>query len=309
MLACDPDAPALAAVIGSAAIRLLREQMAHTDSRVRLSALYCVVRIGGREAIEICVDALQDDEACVRLRAIREICDNGDRSLVPRLIKALAQWSDEQTRRQLALAIGKLDVSHRTIPELRRQWKAERSGAAEEAFLVALSKLGDKKAQHEFVLRFRACCGTEGLEFSVNAPALRFFDYANYIHDRWLIEPLAALLTNTRPLIRLRDSDPANRRHFVRVCDLALTLAGSIARTPFGFPIDGRRIFTAEQRLRTRNRLLDVSRSGKTGGQRLPDPADNNSAEIQAVLRLGNRACKNNFPGAQKSGRAERDFG
>jgi hypothetical protein len=281
------DAQDLAVQAGPAAVPWLQRQMLNENSRIRLTAFYCLLRIGGPHIMDTCVRALYDTQPNIRAGAVREIREHGDRTHVKPLLEAYANSPAGRARDDIALAIRRLDSTFCSVPELKYRWKRETDLGAEEALMVALARLGDKNAQAEFVSRL--CF--ERRDYSV-AGRRRYFDYVEYIHHRWLLKPLALLLTDETPLIYLRTSDI-----HLRACDLAVTLAGSISGQTFTFPIEKGRTYNEPQRSEVGDYLNSLENSfapdsleNSVAARCQDDPAMNQLAtkHFQEILRRGN---------------------
>jgi hypothetical protein len=245
------DAQELAVQAGPAAVPWLQRQMLNENSRIRLTAFYCLLRIGGPHILDTCVRALYDTQPNIREGAVREIYEHGDCTHVKPLLDAHANSPDIQARYDIALAIGRLDSTFRSVPELKYRWTRETSPDAEEALMVALARLGEMHAQAEFVSRLHQCFKRRDyFEREINAVRRfrRYFNYVEYIHDQWLLKPLAPLLNDETPLIYLRTFDIHRDSISLRACDLAVTLAGSISGRTFTFPIEKERIYNETQR-------------------------------------------------------------
>jgi hypothetical protein len=284
VLESSPDAQELAVQVGSRAIPWLQEQMQHDNFQIRLTALYCLVRIGGRHALDTCVRALDDDHIHIRSRAIREIYEHGNSTLVGPLLNAHAKWQDSHTRYHLALAIGKLDNTFDSVSELKRRWEWEKDSQAEEGLLVALARLEDRDAQAEFVRRLHACFKPH----SNSGSGRRYLEHAEYIHGRWLLNPLLSLLDDATPLIHLRWNTYSNRPFDLRTCDLALTLAASISERTFTFPTGAGRTYSEIQRSEMQDYLWKLRNTADSRREKKSEMDQLARREIQKILRRGN---------------------
>ena len=243
------DAQELAVQAGTAAVPWLQRQMLSENSRIRLTAFFCLLRISGPHILDTCVRARHDTQPQIRAAAIREICEHGDCTHVKPLLEAYANPRDGRARYDIALAIGRLDSTFCSVPQLKYRWKWETDLGAEEALMVALARLGDNNAKAEFVSRLHQRFERrDHFERAGIAVRRRYFDYVEYIHDRWLLKPLAPLLNDETPLTYLRTSDIHRDPISLRACDLAVTLAGSISGQTFTFPIEKGRTYNEPQR-------------------------------------------------------------
>jgi hypothetical protein len=103
------DAQELAVQAGPAAVPWLQRQMLNENSRIRLTAFYCLLRIRGPHIMDTCVRALYDTQPNIRAGAVREICEHGDCTHVKLLLDAYANSPAGRARDDIALTIGRLD--------------------------------------------------------------------------------------------------------------------------------------------------------------------------------------------------------
>ena len=290
VLGISPDAQELAVRIGSPAIAWLRRQMQHEDPQIRLTAFYCLMRIGSPRILDACVDALDDNYLPIRARAIREISERGNSTFVEALLKAHAKWNDYYTRYHLALAIGQLDGLRRSVTELKRRWELETNPDAEEGLIVALARMRDEDAQREFVRRmlasFRQSYNSERNVLPIRGP-LRFLEYVKYIDQRSVLKALTILLDDQTPLIHVGFGLGYDCSFDLRTCDVFVTLAASLSRRRFTFPTAPGRIYDELERAEVRHYLQNLEDSTVNLGQAEALPRGVVTRQFQQTLRRG----------------------
>jgi HEAT repeat protein len=233
----DPAAYYTAKGLGRAAVPALRELVRHEDSAVRRIALTCLGETGAPEIVELSLAALSDVDHQVAGVAVRNL----EAPLDPRHQGALFQGYDKSphglVRGLITLVAGKLDKAA-DAKELLKRWRAERDPVAQEYGIVALSRLGDKPSQEEFVKRLHASRGRE---------RRRFLDHAKYISAPWLLKPLLPVLDDPENQIHLNVDGMGGPEKNLRSCDLAATLAARISGRKFSFQPEEHAIYSAVQ--------------------------------------------------------------
>ncbi len=127
--------------IGSPAVKPLLAELQGPNRAVRGVAAAILGKIGGKEAIQPLVAALEDEDACAGAAA--GLGQLGDRQAVPELIKAL---QDEDAVRGAAEALGRIGDVRAVEPLIKVMRDLYEDDATRAAAAKALGMIGDARA-------------------------------------------------------------------------------------------------------------------------------------------------------------------
>jgi len=219
----------LARQLGRKANPTLLELAKNPDPMVRMDTMLCLKETGGPEAVEALITGLTDENPQVAGAAVDGVRKHATAAQLPALFKAYDACPHGTYRHHIALLIGLQATAD--VKELKKRKTDELDADAREGLVVALSRLGDKEEQQEFVTRLHASKGrVRG----------RWLDHGKYIHQPWLLKPLLPVLDDKEPVVRI-GADAPNEPipEYLRACDVAVNLAASIANRKFSFKVDG----------------------------------------------------------------------
>ncbi len=228
VLALDPGALALARQAGAGAAAALRELAGRPEAPVRVLALQVLLEAGGTAAVEACLSAALDDHPQVRAVAVRGLAALLDPARAPALLDLYDRCPDPETRRQLALAYGKMDKADAAA--LKKRQEKEREPEALEGLVAAAARLGDKDAQAEFARRLQAASSPEA--------RARFLEYAELIGAPWVLKALLPLLDDATPVARVGADGRGEVPEYLKARDAAVNLATAIAKRKSPFKVD-----------------------------------------------------------------------
>jgi HEAT repeat protein len=232
----DYTAPKVAKAAGEPAVAGLVSLLRDPDDEVRQIAVYCLDEIGGAEAAAALVSMLDDPDAVIGASAARALHHHPD----PRIYRALLRVFDRPDPailREIPLIIARMEPPVGTR-ELAARNAVEAVPEAKEGLVAALAKLGDPKAREDFAQRLRASSGPD---------RKRLLDLAELIHQPWLLKPLAAVLDDPSPMVRIGIDGRPELPDTLRACDIALVLIAEIAEARFTFPVNRATNYTPEQ--------------------------------------------------------------
>ena len=232
----DPAAALLAREAGPAVNPDLIELAGHTDPKVRRTALNCLRETGGTDASLAMVKALEDDDPQVRGAALKGLQTRPDPASYGPLLEAYSRVADAYARQEIALLAGRMPAANAI--EIRGVCGSEDNPQARQGCIAALARSGDAAAQAEFIKHLESSRGRE---------RSRYLEYCAYIDAAWLLKPLAKILEDTSPMVRIGvDARPDLISH-LRACDIAVNLVASIGRTSFSFAVNRATNFTPAQ--------------------------------------------------------------
>ena len=218
VLALDSIAIETAREAGSAALADLLALTHRDDCAVRRLALSCLEEIPSPEASRAFVGRVADADRMVRSIALRGLRARPDLAIAAELLGAYECCEDPTDRRDIALVLGVMpDVD---AAALCFRWEHEPESVAREGCVVALARLGVSDAQRAFV---------EGLlGGSDSETRVRMLDHCEYLRAAWLLRPLASLLVDDAPVLRV-GVDGEEGPEYKRTCDIVLELMLVIA--------------------------------------------------------------------------------
>lgn len=228
ILAKDPGASLRAKQLGRPANPMLLELMKDPDADVRRVTLYCLKETGGPETAKQFVASLTDEDPQVAGVAVDGANKMYDPAFVPQYLQAYDQAPEGFIRGEIALLAGRSD---KTDPkELLKRETTEQDPAAQEGLLVALSRLGDKPHQQEFVRRLQ----------SARERTLRRFllVHGRYINQPWLLKPLLPLLDAKDNLVHYGVDARPDLDLDLRTSDVTVFVVAAISQRKFTFKID-----------------------------------------------------------------------
>lgn len=227
VVAQDAGGLALVRSSGPTAAATLRELLRHPEAGVRALAILCLLEARVPEAVEACREAALDANPQVRATAVRGLSLLLEPARAALLLELYDRATDPETRRQLALAYGRVDKADPSA--LRKRREAEREPAALEGLAVAGARLGDKDAQAEFGRLLQAAGDPDGRR--------RFLEYAELLRAPWLLKALLPVLDDLTPLFRTGADGRAELPEHLRACDAAATLAAAVSGRKFSFAV------------------------------------------------------------------------
>jgi len=196
------------------------------DPVVRQLALLCVLETGAPSALNAAFGALADDDPQVRSVALRGLGELATRSHATRVVEALRDHAEPETRRELAVIVGALG-ERQALEPLRAACARHSDPETQRGCLVARAWLGEAAAQEEFGGLLQASSGRERIDL---------LDHADRIRARWLLPYLGVLLEDTGPA-RWIGVDGLPGPETLRVCDVAVNLIAAITQHRFGFAV------------------------------------------------------------------------
>jgi len=148
VLAKDWEAMNLAEDIGDTAAPMLKELLGNHDGEIRDLALGCLVLTGDQHLTKILAQALSDTDEDVRMRALLALESRFDHTILPELLANLEN-ADADIRTGVASMIGNLRDSSAVAP-LQHRLQQEDDDESARQMRLALAKLGDESLKQEF---------------------------------------------------------------------------------------------------------------------------------------------------------------
>ncbi len=220
--------------IGPSAASMLIELLESPDAEVRDLALCCLVLTGYDKTAAVLVDRLDDDDSQVRTRALQSLRSRYDSSVLPGMIKNLAN-PDPIVRSGVARMIGETGDTSAMKP-LYGKLAEETDTEVKEQLKLSLAKLGDERLEDEFASR-------------LDAPGMggryRTIRDLEYIGDKRLAKRLMPALSDTGKAYEI--GHPEEEPRFARVCDAAVNLIARWFDNPFSFTVDEFRVYSDEE--------------------------------------------------------------
>ncbi len=198
----DYTAQLAARQAGGAAVVLLAPLITDPDEEVRQLAVYCLAETRDARAGEPLGKAVLDGDSQVAMAAARALHHVGGPRLVPELLIALPRAGEPMVRRELALVLGRFAGPDK-IPELSAILAREVTGEARQGLVAALARMGDADSRDKFA---RELIENDGM---ARKPWL---ELAEYIGQPWLLRPLADLLDDETPVVRVGVERPPGSR-------------------------------------------------------------------------------------------------
>lgn len=224
----DRTAILTARQMGPAANAELTPLLKNADPEVREIAVYCLDETGGPAALQAMASALSDENLQVRGAALQGLQHRADRASYDALLAAYDRSQDAYTRQQVMLILGRIAGAN-DVGDLKRRCVDEKEPTTQEGCVVSLALLNDDAAQKEFIRRLQA---------SKQQERARYLDYSQLIHAAWLVKPLAPILDDKTPMVRVGVDARPDLIQDLRACDLALNLIVAISRRTFSFPVN-----------------------------------------------------------------------
>lgn len=224
-----PKASSLAKGIGPEANPELIKLAGHEDADVRRVAMYCLRETGGLDAAKSMAGALLDKNSQVRAAALKGLYVRPEPGVYSQVLDAFDRSDAPPTRQQIALIIGLMGQASARA-DLKVRWPKLENDEVAEGVVTALAKLGDPEAQADFVKRLHA---------SQERDRGRYLEHCEYISQSWLVKSLLPLLDDETPMVRIGVDGLEGVNEYLRACDIAVNLTGSIAGAEFSFAIDG----------------------------------------------------------------------
>jgi HEAT repeat protein len=233
----DPAAVLEARDMGPSANPEIIELLQNPDAKVRRIALNCLDETGGADAATAIANALLDDDSQVRGAALRGLQHRPDPGVYDLLLRIYGASKDATVRQQIPLIAGRMEP-RANAEEIRKVCGEEADPQTREGCVTALAKLGDPQAAVEFV---------QGLHASQDKVRARYLEYCDYIHQEWLVKPLAPILDDPSTMIRVGVDARPDLIEYLRACDLAVNLIASIAKPPLSFQVNSATNYTPQQ--------------------------------------------------------------
>ena len=242
----QPGATRMAKELGSFVSPRIKHLATNEDAVVREIAIRCLTQSGGDGVTDVLVNALLDESPSVRAAALGGLRHRLDAKTYPQLLQAYERVLDPQHRQEIALLIGRIDGAK--VNDLRRICDKEQVPEAREGCVAALAKLGDHKAQKEFVRLLHASSGRH---------RRRFLEYVDYIHQTWVLKDLLPVLDDKSPLTHIGVDDvPGPGPEYLRACDIVINLIAEIGGLNFSFPVNRKTNYSDVQVDEVRRALL-----------------------------------------------------
>lgn len=227
VLAKDYGVQLAAKQLGAAAVPSLAPLTRDADAEVRELAVYCLDQASGPGVGEALVGVVGDADEQVAAAAVKALHRHVTAPLYGALLAAYDRRPSAFVLRELALVMARLRGQ---IPgsDLAARAKVETVPEAQEGLLVARARLGDAEAREVFVARLHGARGAE---------QRRFLEYVAYQDDPWPAKHLAPLLDDETAVLRIGVDARPDLIDTLRVCDLALVLAVTLASLRPSFPV------------------------------------------------------------------------
>lgn len=228
ILAGDAGAILLVRRSRAAALPVLQELLNHPEASVRELSLRGMTETGGAPAVEACLKAALDGHPQVRAAAVRALASLLDPPRAGVLLEIFDKCPDPATRRQLALAYGKMEGA--PAAPLKERRAKEGDAGVREGLLAAAARKGEEEARSEFLRLLQAA--PPGPE------RVRYLELAEYIGAPWIPKGLVPYLDDLTPAFRTGADGRLERPEYLRVRDVAGGLAISLGRLRTSFPWD-----------------------------------------------------------------------
>jgi hypothetical protein len=244
----DYEVQSLAEEIGQPAVPELTRLARHPDEGVRELALYCLDAIGGCDAAMVFTESFLDEEAAVSSAALRALRRHVCPGLAGDVLAMFDRVDSRFARESIPLILASTGLAELLAP-LRQMLGRESDPAARTSLVVALARLGDENARHEFAALLR----------QEHGPSVRrdLLEHCEYIDEVWVVPPLSGWLKDKSPALYL-GVDHSDVIPHLRVCDLVVVFVDRMARegrlaprvpagAPFSFVVTSTTHFTDQQ--------------------------------------------------------------
>jgi HEAT repeat protein len=213
--------------LGPPAAAPLTPLLGDPDADVRELAVLCLAETREARAGELLVPLVVDADPQVAMAAAKALHTVGGPAVVGALLGLLPRIDEALIRREATLVVGRFgDAKH--VPLLRDRLKRETAPEGIEALQAALGRLGDVAARDAFVKTLQ---GTEG------TARARWLELAEYIGQTWLLGPLASVLADDKPVVRVAVDARPDLIQALRACDVAVVLIAKIGGAKFSFAV------------------------------------------------------------------------
>lgn len=235
----DWEAVDVAEQQGSAALDVIERYLSHSDPRVRLLVVDCVVAADGDDAAALLVKALRDDDEQIRANAMNGLKEHLPNGMQGELLAVLREADFWYLRQQIPMALAKMGNS--SVRSALQSVYTERSPddvRVQTGYRAALAKLGDPQAREAFAEQLSNARGEE---------VYRLMELVRYIGEPWLIPSFLPLLEQKEVAKVYRSGLGSSMTIRRRTCDLAVDAVLDLSDHSFSFEKDRSAQYTDEQ--------------------------------------------------------------
>jgi len=230
-----PEAQGTASRLGQKGTDVLVPLADDPDPEVRNMALICLGITGGREASEVALKKLKDEDDQVVAQALQVLFKHPPVGMEKELLEAYSQAKEEAIKEDLPLIAGRL-APHIDPTPWKEFWQKETDPEIKKSLLIALSRMGDEQARQEFVKQMLESQGRE---------IIKWIDHCKYMEDPWIVPHMIPWFNRQEVVVYLTP-DLKNKRP-MRVVDFVIPAVIELTGAQVSFPVKRTEPFSQEE--------------------------------------------------------------